>query len=177
MANFVSITQKAFFTALTTGELTIKSKDANGNIVTTSESIFDENGALTDTVKAYAQEQITKIEDKNSKRAKTLTKAQKANAGLADVIFETMEAGVTYTSADVVGFGIEGVATVQKVTALMKGLVTAGKVEVAEVKKDGSKGKVKGYIAIKSTEVETEDEVTESEDEVVETETEDGVTE
>lgn len=168
MANFVSITQKAFYNALVTGELVIKDKAENGTITSKSVSIFDENGKLTDEVIAYAQEQIAKIEGRNEKHkgSGSLTKAQKANLELAEAIFENMEAGTTYTSADIVGFGIEGVATVQKVTALMK--ILAGKVEVVEVKKGGSKGKVKGYTAIKSAE---------SEDEVVETDSEDEVTE
>lgn len=154
MANFVSITQKAFYNALVTGELVIKDKAEDGTITSKSVSIFDENGKLTDEVITYAQEQIAKIEGRNEKRkgSGSLTKAQKANLELAEAIFENMEAGTTYTSADIVGFGIEGVATIQKVTALMKTLVTAGTVEVTDVKREGSKGKVKGYAISKIAE-------------------------
>lgn len=164
-----AITMKNFMTALTTGELVINVKAETGEVTQVSKSIFDENGALIPEVVEYAQAQITKIEDKNSKRkdGSKPTAKQLENEGIKSTILSLMEAGATYTAKDIIGFEIEGVTTTQKVSALMKQLVTAGKVVATDVKPEGSKSKVKGYSLVAEAtdeavaESETEDEVTE----------------
>ena len=164
-----AITMKNFMTALTTGELVINVKAETGEVTQVSKSIFDENGALIPEVVEYAQAQITKIEDKNSKRkdGSKPTAKQLENEGIKSTILSLMEVGTTYTAKDIIGFEIEGVTTTQKVSALMKQLVTAGKVVATDVKPEGSKSKVKGYSLVAEAtdeavvESETEDEVTE----------------
>ena len=164
-----AITMKNFMTALTTGELVINVKTETGEVGQVSKSIFDENGALISEVVEYAKAQITKIEDKNTKRkdGSKPTAKQIENEGIKSTILSLMEVGTTYTAKDIIGFEIEGVTTTQKVSALMKQLVTAGKVTATDVKPEGSKSKVKGYSLVAEAtdeavaESETEDEVTE----------------
>ena len=164
-----AITMKNFMTALTTGELVINVKAETGEVTQVSKSIFDENGALISEVVEYAKAQITKIEDKNTKRkdGSKPTAKQIENEGIKSTILSLMEVGTTYTAKDIIGFEIEGVTTTQKVSALMKQLVTAGKVTATDVKPEGSKSKVKGYSLVAEAtdeavaESETEDEVTE----------------
>lgn len=73
------------------------------------------------------------LEKRNTRKANGPTKAQKANAELAEKIFGAMVAGESYGSKEIAGLipELEGVSS-QKVTALMKALgerVTSEKVK------------------------------------------------
>jgi len=101
-------------------------------------------GNVTPEIVEFAKAQIVKLDEKNAKRRETGSKAAQANVGIKEAIVSAMEAGVTYTAAEIVALGIEGVISTQKVSPLMKQLSDAGKVTISEVKIKG-KGKVKGY--------------------------------
>ena len=61
------------------------------------------------------------LEKRGSRKAVGPTKAQKARAELAERVFNALEAGKSYTTADITGLvpELEG-ATPQKITPLMK---------------------------------------------------------
>ncbi len=75
------------------------------------------------------------LEKRASRKPAGPTKAQRANAELAEAIFGAMEDGVVYATADIAGLvpALEG-ANPQKITPLMKGLVTSGRVVGEKVK-------------------------------------------
>jgi len=104
-------------------------------------------GKVTPEIVEYAKAQIVKLDEKNAKRRETGTANQRANEGIKEAILGAMEAGVTYTAAEIVALGIEGIASTQKVSPLMSQLSDAGKVTISEVKIKG-KGKVKGYTLV-----------------------------
>lgn len=104
-------------------------------------------GKVTPEIVEYAQAQIVKLDEKNAKRRETGTANQRANEVIKEAIVASMEAGVTYTAAEIVALGIEGIASTQKVSPLMSQLSDAGKVTISEVKIKG-KGKVKGYTLV-----------------------------
>ena len=166
-----AITMRAFMTAMVTGELVINTKNEKDEVIQITKSIFNEDGTLIPEIAEYANEQIVKIDKRNETRSKKgaskKTPKQIENDTLRETILSMMEVGVTYTSRDIIDFEIEGVASSQKVTALMKGLVAEGKVIANQVKTEGSKGKVKGYALVKKTNGESEIETeVESEEEV-----------
>jgi len=101
-------------------------------------------GNVTPEIVEFAKAQIVKLDEKNTKRRATGSKTAQANVAIKEAIASAMEAGVTYTAAEIVALGIEGVGSTQKVSPLMKQLSDAGKVVISEVKIKG-KGKVKGY--------------------------------
>lgn len=146
-----AITMRAFMTALTTGELIISTKNEKDEIVQVTKSIFNEDGTLIQEVVDYATEQIAKFDRKNDARKGSSKKTPKQieNESLRKTILFMMEENKVYTSRDIIEFGVEGVTTPQKVTALMKGLVSEGLVTVEDVKAEGTKSKVKGYTIIK----------------------------
>jgi hypothetical protein len=104
-------------------------------------------GNVTPEIVEYAKAQITKLDEKNKKRRETGTANQRANEGIKEAIIASMEAGVTYTAAEIVTFGIDGITSTQKVSPLMSQLSEAGKVTISEVKIKG-KGKVNGYTLV-----------------------------
>ena len=104
-------------------------------------------GKVTPEIVEYAKAQIEKLDEKNKKRRETGTANQRANEGIKEAILGAMEAGVTYTAAEIVALGIEGITSTQKVSPLMSQLSDAGKVTTSEVKIKG-KGKVKGYTLV-----------------------------
>lgn len=99
---------------------------------------------ISDSITEYATSAIAKLDEKNAKRKTTGTATQKANKVIKDTILSAMEKGVTYTAAEIVALGIEGVTSTQKVSPLMKQIADTGKIIISEVKIKG-KGKVKGY--------------------------------
>lgn len=138
-----AITNRAFLTAITTGELVMNVSDGNGNVTQESKSIFDENGALIPELTAFAQASIDKLDAKNEARKGKLTPSQKANEQLKADIVAGLETGSTYTAKDIAEtFGI----TPQKASAMARQLVEAGVLTASEVK--GEKGKVKGYTLV-----------------------------
>jgi len=102
---------------------------------------------VTPEIVEYAKAQIEKLDEKNKKRRETGTANQRANEGIKEAILGAMEAGVTYTAAEIVTFGIDGITSTQKVSPLMSQLSDAGKVTISEVKIKG-KSKVKGYTLV-----------------------------
>ena len=75
------------------------------------------------------------LEKRASRKSEGPTKAQKANAELAERIFGAMDADVVYTTVDICGLlpELEG-ATPQKVSPLMKSLVASERVIAEKVK-------------------------------------------
>ena len=75
------------------------------------------------------------LEKRASRKPNGPTKAQKANAELAEKIFDAMEADVVYSTNDICGLipELEG-ATPQKVSPLMKSLVGSERVIAEKVK-------------------------------------------
>lgn len=93
------------------------------------------NGELTPEVIERLGDLKVSLEKRNSRKSEGPTKAQKANAELAEAIFGAMVAGESYGSADIAGLvpALEG-ASHQKVTPLMRGLVASGRVVAEKVK-------------------------------------------
>ena len=74
-------------------------------------------------------------EKRNASKSGKPTKAQVANAAIAEAIGAAMEAGVQYDGAAIAGLVPElAGATPQKIAPLMKRLVEAGTVTVSKVK-------------------------------------------
>ena len=75
------------------------------------------------------------LEKRASRKPNGPTKAQKANAELAEAIFSAMVEGEVYGTADIAGLvpALEG-ANPQKISPLMKGLVASGRVVGEKVK-------------------------------------------
>lgn len=93
------------------------------------------NGELTEEVVARLGDLKVSLEKRASRKTEGPTKAQKANAELAEKIFSAMVEGVEYTTADIGGLvpELEG-ATPQKISPLMRGLVKSERVTSAKVK-------------------------------------------
>lgn len=75
------------------------------------------------------------LEKRASRKPNGPTKAQKANAELAEAIFGAMVDGEVYGTSDIAGLvpALEG-ANPQKITPLMKSLVASGRVVAEKVK-------------------------------------------
>ena len=96
------------------------------NAVITGEEITDEIRERLEALKAS-------LEKRNTRKAGP--KAQKANAELVEKIFDAMEPDVVYATADICKLVPElAEASSQKVSALMKKLVTAERVTSEKVK-------------------------------------------
>lgn len=113
------------------------------------------NGTINDEVKAFAKEQIAKLDEKNEKRkVSKSTLAHKAeNEDFKNAILAALADGkvwVAATLADKLG------VSTQKISALAKQLVDSKQIVASEVKIP-NKGKVKGY-ALPTTESEGEGE-------------------
>lgn len=83
------------------------------------------------------------LEKRASRKPNGPTKAQRANAEIAAQIVDAMVEGECYGTADITGLtpALEG-ATPQKITGVMKGLVSSGTVVAEKVK-----GKVSYHLA------------------------------
>lgn len=115
------------------------------------------NANITDAVTEFATKALVKLDEKNEKRKAEGSKTAKANVAIKEAIVSAMEQGVTYTAAEVVALGVEGVTSTQKASALMRQIVAAGQAIESEVKIKG-KGKVKGYTLITPENDETTEE-------------------
>lgn len=92
------------------------------------------NGELTPEVVERLEALKASLEKRNTRKAGP-TKVQKANAELAEKIFEAMEPDVVYATADIGKLVPElAEASSQKISALMKKLVTAERVTSEKVK-------------------------------------------
>ena len=92
-------------------------------------------GEITEEVSERLTALKASLEKRASRKPNGPTKAQKANAELAEAIFEAMESGVVYTTAEIGGLvpALEG-ASAQKISPLMRGLVNSGRVVAEKVK-------------------------------------------
>lgn len=102
------------------------------------------NANISDEITEFANAQIQKMDARNASRKSKGTKVQNENKEIKERIATAMEVGTTYTAAEIVALGVEGVNSTQKASALLRQLVDDGRVTSTEVKIKG-KGKVKGY--------------------------------
>lgn len=115
------------------------------------------SAGISPEITEFATASLAKIDEKNDKRKANGSKTAQANVAIKSAIVSAMENGVTYTAAEIVALGVEGVGSTQKASALMRQIVDAGQATVSEIKIKG-KGKVKGYTLAESAESEdTED--------------------
>ncbi len=93
------------------------------------------NGELTPEVIERLGDLKASLAKRAGRKHEGPTKAQLANQALAEAIFGAMEQGVVYTTADIGALLPElAGATPQKISPLMKSLVTAGRVTAEKVK-------------------------------------------
>ena len=94
-------------------------------------------------LKAFAESEITKMNERNAKRAAKPSKTAVANAPIKEQIHEYLygEDGAVHTANEIAE--VVGIST-QKSSALCRQLVADGVLSAEEVKVKG-KGKVKGY--------------------------------
>lgn len=143
----MTITMRAFWNAILSGNLEIKNEETN---TFTTESIFDENGNLTETVKNFAINQIKKIDDNNAARKTSNSAKAKAaeQEAFDNEVYALMNEGTAYMASELAA----GLTTpdikveTTKVSAAMKRLAAVGKIEVGETKVKGRK--VKSYTKI-----------------------------
>lgn len=93
------------------------------------------NYPLNEDEKAFVEHELELLAKKNSAEKKP-TAQQVANAGVADAILNAMEDGVLYTITDLIK-SVPACAdlTNQRVSAIVRGLKDAGKVERVEEKR------------------------------------------
>ena len=113
------------------------------------------NGTINDEVKAFAKEQIAKLDENNEKRkvSKSALAHKAENEDFKNAILAALADGkvwVAATLADKLG------VSTQKISALAKQLVDSKQIVASDVKIP-NKGKVKGY-ALPTTEGEGEGE-------------------
>ena len=90
---------------------------------------------ITDEVRERLEALKVSLEKRASRKSEGPTKAQKANAELANRIAEAMVAGTVYDTEGIKGLVEElANATPQKVSPLMKHLVVEGRVTFEKVK-------------------------------------------
>ena len=99
------------------------------------------NGTMNDEIKAFAAEQIVKMDNTNLARRNKLSKKQLENEGVKGEILTHL--GAEAKTATIVGEEME--ISTQKASALLRQLVAEGKASVIDVKVTG-KGIQKGYI-------------------------------
>ena len=127
----------------------------------TSREFFERviSADVPEDIKAYAQAQIKKLNDRNDKRKSEGSKKAQENEVIKVALLNTMETDVVYTAAQLNELKVEGITSTSKASALARQLVEVGELTETEVKIKG-RGKVKGYIKerVEETEDETEDE-------------------
>lgn len=125
----------------------------------TSRDFFNEVITLADTagntrVADYARAAIVKLDERNAKRANSLTIEQKANeyikTAILAVLTTTPQTAAEISAALLPNYGS---ATTAKVSALCGQMVKTGVISVCEVKIP-KKGKVNGYSVTEPTEEE-----------------------
>lgn len=125
----------------------------------TSRDFFNEVITLATTagntrVADYARAAIVKLDERNTKRANSLSPAQKANEGIKTAILAVLTTA-PQTAAEISAalLADHAEATTAKVSALCGQMVKAGQISVCEVKIP-KKGKVNGYSVTEPTEEE-----------------------
>lgn len=105
-------------------------------------------GEMTDEVIAKFEELIAAYEAEAAKRKERAAakRAEKlaAEADIEAAVYEVL--GDEAMTATQIAEAVDGIATAQKATILVKRLVEAGKAQVQDIK--GAKGKVKGYTRV-----------------------------
>lgn len=110
-----------------------------------------ENENVNSELREYAENAITKLDEKNAKRSSTPTKTQKKNAVLKGQILEFMRTqSERITSAALAEkFTADGEAiSTNLAAALLRQLATEGELTVEDIKNPKGKGKVKGYLTV-----------------------------
>lgn len=94
-----------------------------------------ENCELPEEIREKCEAMKASFEKRASRKSNGPTKAQKANAEIAEQIATAMVAGECYGSAEIAGLvaALDG-ASPQKVTGVMKGLIANGTVVAEKVK-------------------------------------------
>ena len=112
------------------------------------ESIVD--GTILDETKredaaAIAAKELAQIDANLAKRKDKLTPKQEENLELAQLVWENLSAETAKTANDVFELGLEGVATVQKASSLLRALVKTGRATVEDVLIPGKRSVQKAY--------------------------------
>lgn len=104
-------------------------------------SAISTNETLSEELRSYATEALSKLDARNAKRRETPSKAQKENEPLKQFILDGFVSGKTMVAADVAAAA--NIST-QKASALLRQLVADGSLSVEDVKIP-KKGVVKAY--------------------------------
>lgn len=106
------------------------------------------NGEINDEIKAFAEEEIEKLDTANAKRREKTSKKREENKPLLDQIYNEVLGEEPKTASEVA----EVIQTsVQKASSLLRTLVDEGKAEAQEIKVP-KKGKCKGYTKVENEE-------------------------
>lgn len=106
------------------------------------------NGEINDEIKAFAEEEIEKLDTANAKRREKTSKKREENKPLLDQIYNEILGEEPKTASEVA----EVIQTsVQKASSLLRTLVEEGKAEAQEIKVP-KKGKCKGYTKVENEE-------------------------
>lgn len=106
------------------------------------------NGEINDEIKAFAEEEIEKLDTANAKRREKTSKKREENKPLLDQIYNEVLGEEPKTASEVA----EVIQTsVQKASSLLRALVEDGKAEAQEIKVP-KKGKCKGYTKVENEE-------------------------
>lgn len=124
------MTQRELYTLILKGEGT-NTVTADGKRTSAKIKLYGEDGKFNPVVIDYCEEQIAKLDEKNAGRKDTKSEKDKraANADLANAILSSLEVGKTYTATQL---GIQFGVSAQKITAVIKPLVTDKKIAVTE---------------------------------------------
>ena len=106
------------------------------------------NGEINDEIKAFAEEEIEKLDAANAKRREKTSKKREENKPLLDQIYNEILGEEPKTASEVAEV-IE--TSVQKASSLLRTLVEEGKAEAQEIKVP-KKGKCKGYTKVENEE-------------------------
>lgn len=106
------------------------------------------NGEINDEIKAFAEEEIEKLDTANAKRREKTSKKREENKPLLDQIYNEVLGEEPKTASEVAEV-IE--TSVQKASSLLRTLVDEGKAEAQEIKVP-KKGKCKGYTKVENEE-------------------------
>ena len=137
------MTNREFFNGIINGFVVLNAGKENETEV----NIFGENGFdLTDEMKDFARAAIAKLDAKNSAAKTKPKKSNEKNETLKEFLLETMKPNTIYTAkwaADYLNDNVDHTEpfTTQKTSALLRQMVTEGKLVEREVKK----GKTKEY--------------------------------
>lgn len=100
-------------------------------------------GEVTEDVKAWFVEEIEKLDRKNEKARERAAKKKEEQQPFIDAALEYLDGKEEPVTASEVLENVEIFESVQKASAILRGLVKSGFAESEEIKT--KKGKVKGY--------------------------------